>query len=202
MASLIRQSGDDPGDVIELKPGVNRFGAGGDCDFIVDSSSVSKAHCDLLVDEMGITVRDLDSLNGTFVNENPVAESRVLVGQTIRLGDVRLLVADDKLRPAPVSGASAAQQPRVTFCPTHPDTEVSFHCPECKTLMCVHCVHVLKVHGGHGLCLCPVCSHECESLVVKDTRELGQMIDQLVMVRNAFAPRPHRQTPQTPSETP
>lgn len=201
MASLIRQSGDDPGDVIELKAGVNRFGTGEECDFIVDHSSVSQAHCDLFVDETGITVRDLDSQNGTFVNENPVAEVRVLVGQTLRLGEVQLLVADDRLQSANTTSHSDGPVRQVTYCATHPETEVSFHCPHCKLLMCIHCVHVLKVRKGHGLCLCPHCSNECEALLAKDTRELDQMIDQLVMVRNAFGPRPHRPTPPSPSET-
>lgn len=201
MASLMRQSGDDPGDLIELKPGVNRFGAGKDCDFIVDSSRVSEAHCDILVDQTGITVRDLDSLNGTFIDETPVAECRVRKGQTLRLGDLRLLVVDDTLRPTEKPASSGQVSSGPTYCAKHPDTEVSFHCPECRTLMCIHCVRVLKIHGGHGLCLCPDCSHECESLVAKDTRELNQMIDQLVMVRNAFAPRPHRHPRPAPSET-
>lgn len=201
MASLIRQSGDDPGDVIELKPGVNRFGTSNDCDFLVDSSSVSATHCDLIVDENGLTVRDLDSQNGTFVNESPVAESRVLIGQTIRLGDVRLLVADDKMDSMKSTQELRAGLARVSYCSKHPEVEVSFHCPNCGATMCVHCVHVLKVKQGHGLFLCPHCSHQCESLLAKDTRELGQMIDQLVMVRRAFAPRPRRESPPTASET-
>jgi len=197
MASLIRKSGDDPGDVIELKPGVNRFGTGEDCDFIVDHSSVSPVHCDLVVDERGIVVRSLDNDRGTFVDEKRVTESKATVGQIIRMGEVRLMVAEDTLqtgRPHPVS---AAATPTVTHCSKHPDAEVAFHCTRCDTWMCIHCVHVLKVHGGHGLCLCPECSNPCQSLIAKNTRELGQVIDQIVMVKNAFGrdfhftPRPH-----------
>ncbi|MCU0770828.1 MAG: FHA domain-containing protein [Verrucomicrobia bacterium] len=201
MASLIRQSGDDPGDVIHLKPGVNRFGTGEKCDFIVDHSSVSKAHCDLIVDEEGLTVRDLDSENGTFVDESPVAESKVLIGQTIRMGEVRLLVADDKLQSAKSTQELRSAAVEVRYCQQHPDAEVAFQCPQCGAVMCIHCVRVLKVHQGHGLCLCPHCSHECESLIAKDTHELEQVINQLVMVRRAFAPRPHRPAPPTPSDS-
>jgi len=201
MASLIRQSGDDPGDVIELKAGVNRFGTGEDCNFLVDHSSVSEIHCDLIVDEEGLTVRDLDSQNGTFVNESPVAESKVLIGQTVRLGEVRLLVADDKLDTNKTTQELRAAVAKISYCAEHPQAEVAFHCPQCGATMCAHCVHVIKVQRGHGLCLCPHCSHQCESLLAKDTRELGQMIDQLVMVRRAFAPRPHRQNPPTPTES-
>jgi predicted component of type VI protein secretion system len=201
MASLIRQSGEDPGDIIQLRDGVNRFGTGEDCDFLVDHSSVSEVHCDLIVDEDGLTVRDLDSQNGTFVDESPVAESKVLIGQTIRLGEVRLLVADDKPHSAKSTQELRVAAVSARYCPQHPDSEVAFQCTHCGAVMCVHCVHVIKVRKGHGLCLCPHCSHECESLLAKDTRELGQMIDQLIMVRRAFAPRPHRHQPRTPSES-
>ena len=201
MASLIRQSGEDPGDIIHLKPGINRFGTDENCDFIVDHSSVSKIHCDLVLDKRGLTVRDLNSLRGTLIDGTPVAESRIRVGQTLRLGEVILLVANDKLEPVPKRVESQAPTNKVTFCKKHPETEATFHCPNCQMLMCVKCVHVLKVHGGHGVCLCPECSHQCESLLAKDTRELGQMIDELVMVRNAFAPREHRHAPPSPSET-
>jgi transcription elongation factor Elf1 len=189
MASLIRQSGEDPGDIIELKPGVNRFGTGENCDFIVDHSSVSSEHCDLVVDEAGITVRSLDPGKATFVDDRPVTQWHARVGQTIRMGEVRLLVADDQLPDA--AAGSHSQTPAVRYCAKHPGIEVSFHCPHCDLWMCIHCVHVLKVHHGHGLCLCPKCSNRCESLLTKNTRELGQVIDQLVMVRNAFGPRSH-----------
>lgn len=201
MASLIRQSGDDPGDVIELKPGINRFGTGENCHFLVDHSSVSDPHCDLIVDENGLTVRDLDSQNGTFVDESPVAEAKVLIGQTIRIGEVSLLVADDKMDVMKSTQELRTGLANISYCSKHPEVEVAFHCPGCGATMCVHCVRVLKLHKGHGLVLCPHCSHECESLVAKDTRELGQMIDQLVMVRRAFAPRPRRESPPAPSET-
>jgi len=201
MASLIRVSGEDPGDVIRLQPGVNRFGTGEECDFIVDHSSVSAAHCDMIVDDEGLVVRDLDSQNGTFVDEDPVAESKVLIGQTIRLGEVRLLVADDTLDSAKTTQELRVAAVTVTYCEKHPDTEVTFHCPHCDKWMCVHCVRVLKVQGGRGLCLCPDCSHQCESLATKDTRELNRMIDELVMVRRAFAPRPRRESPPKPSDS-
>ena len=201
MASLIRQSGDDPGDVIHLRPGVSRFGTGKDCDFIVDHSSVSEEHCDMLVDEDGLTIRDLDSQSGTFVDESPVAESKVLIGQTIRMGELVLLVADDKMHSAKSTQELRTAADSVRYCPQHPDSEVAFRCTHCAAVMCIHCVHVIKVQKGHGLCLCPHCSHACEALIAKDTHELNQVIDQLVMVRRAFAPRSHRTAPPTPSES-
>jgi transcription elongation factor Elf1 len=133
------------------------------------------------------------------VDERPVEECRVLVGQIIRMGEVRLLVADDTLPEMASELRLGSPPPAPRYCAKHPDTEVAFHCPHCDLWMCIHCVHVVKVHHGHGLCLCPECSNRCESLLTKNTRELGQVIDQLVMVRNAFGPRDHRSPPPPPS---
>lgn len=196
MAKLIRQTGDDPGDVIELKAGVNSFGTSNECDFIVDHSSVSPYHCELIVDKLGLTVRDLNSLNGTFVDESPVAETHVRVGQTIRMGEVELLLADDKLAATRRLDGSLTQ--KLPYCARHPDKRAAFRCPDCGAVMCVHCVHVIKLQGGSGMFLCPRCSKPCESLRPMDDKARAKMIDQLSMVRTLFAPRSSR--PDRPQE--
>lgn len=201
MASLIRISGEDPGDVIELQTGENRFGTGKSCDFIVDHSSVSLSHCDLVVDETGLTVRDLGAPNGTLVDGKPITEARVKIGQVIQMGELQLLVADDRPRAPRKYGSAMRPLPAEPRCREHSDSEATFRCVHCEILWCVDCVHVLKVHGGHGLALCPECSRPCETLLAKDTRELGRMIDELVMVRNAFGPRPQRDHPRQPSDS-
>lgn len=195
MAKLIRQTGDDPGDIIKLKPGRNRFGTSEDCDFIVDHSSVSPSHCELTVDHRGLNVCDLDSANGTFVDEVPVSEMQVVVGQVIRMGEVQLKVSDVRLASATTPLPVQSPLAKPASCPQHPNSELSFRCSHCGVSMCTHCVHVLKVHAGHGMFLCPHCSHPCESMSDKDTRELATMVDHLVMVRRAFAIRPRKPRP-------
>ena len=201
MASLIRISGDDPGDVLELRSGVNRFGTGESCDFIVDHSSVSLSHCDLVVDKEGLLVRDLGAPSGTLVDGQPVDEKLVKVGQVIQMGELKLLVTDDKPKPRRKPAQALSALPAEPRCRNHTDSEAIFRCAHCDLLWCIDCVHVLKVHGGHGLCLCPECSRPCQTLLAKDTRELGQLIDELVMVRNAFGPRPQRDGRPQPSDS-
>ena len=62
-------------------------------DFIIDVAMVSRVHCRLTADEAGrLTVEDLESTNGTFVNDRRVTRSEVVVGDRLRVGRVELAV--------------------------------------------------------------------------------------------------------------
>jgi len=61
--------------------------------FCVAEPSVSSHHCEVWLKGDDIIVKDLNSTNGTFVNETPVPpekEAVVRPGQVIRLGQVEL----------------------------------------------------------------------------------------------------------------
>jgi len=60
-----------------------RIGRGPECDFVVHSTKVSKAHAEILLRRSTWIVRDLGSRNGTFVNGERIADARRL-----RHGDV------------------------------------------------------------------------------------------------------------------
>ncbi|MFC1765796.1 FHA domain-containing protein, partial [Planctomycetota bacterium] len=49
---------------------------------------LSRRHCQLTVGEKNLTVRDLGSSNGTFVNGQKVEENPIQAGDFIRLGPV------------------------------------------------------------------------------------------------------------------
>ena len=94
MARLtIKTQGVAPGE-IRLAPGCNRLGREGENDFLVAHPSVSGHHCEVWVTNEALLVRDLGSSNGTYVDDSPVQEAQVLDGQTLRLGDVELVVAE------------------------------------------------------------------------------------------------------------
>jgi pSer/pThr/pTyr-binding forkhead associated (FHA) protein len=63
------------------------------CDFRIVSAEVSRRHCMLRVRDGFVTVEDLDSSNGTFLNGEPV-EGRQVVrpGDRLRIGPVTLVV--------------------------------------------------------------------------------------------------------------
>ena len=59
------------------------MGRAGDNSYVLDRPQVSKHHLEMVQEGDAVTVRDLGSLNGTFVNGTRIAEARVL-----REGDV------------------------------------------------------------------------------------------------------------------
>jgi len=73
---------------IELKPGMNRVGRQRQENHIVlVGPQISRFHAEIHVHDDGIVIRDLDSANGTFVNEEPVAEQELRAGDRIRFSD-------------------------------------------------------------------------------------------------------------------
>jgi hypothetical protein len=73
---------------IPLAPGTIRIGRRDDLDHQVNHPSVSGTHCEIIVDDAGVQIKDLGSTNGTFVNRAPVTEARLVSGQHLQLGSV------------------------------------------------------------------------------------------------------------------
>jgi DNA-binding winged helix-turn-helix (wHTH) protein len=80
---------------IPLPAGTHFIGREPESAVWVDSSLVSRRHARLMVDDVGLTVEDLGSHNGTFVNGERLAGLRRLVhGDEIRVGSARIVVHD------------------------------------------------------------------------------------------------------------
>lgn len=63
-------------------------------DFIVEAALVSRLHCQFaLTGEGTLTVQDLGSTNGTFVNDRKIEQARLAAGDRIRVGRVEFTVA-------------------------------------------------------------------------------------------------------------
>ena len=85
----------DPPVTIRLTTSAERtLGRATRSDFILDAPLVSRVHCRLLADARGdLTVEDLDSTNGTFVNDQRVSGRAALSpGDRLRVGRVELSV--------------------------------------------------------------------------------------------------------------
>lgn len=76
---------------ILLKPGTNTLGRGEANDFQIANPSVSTNHCHIVVADGSVTINDLGSTNGTFVNRSPVQVASLEHGHAVRLGDVEML---------------------------------------------------------------------------------------------------------------
>ena len=76
---------------IPLKPGTNRIGRVEDNDFTIPHASVSSHHCEVIVTDDGVFLRDLGSTNGSFLNRKRVTETLLQHGQHLQFGSVDLL---------------------------------------------------------------------------------------------------------------
>jgi HD-GYP domain-containing protein (c-di-GMP phosphodiesterase class II) len=72
------------------------------CDLVVDDEAASRRHCTITGRESACVVADLQSANGTFVNEKRIATFELQRGDTIRIGSTVIELLD-----------TATQQPQV-----------------------------------------------------------------------------------------
>lgn len=78
------------------------IGSAPDCSMRCRSQSISPHHCEILVEDDGIVIRDLYSEAGTFVNEEQVDHERPLkAGDHIRVGRLKFEVWVDEAAPSP-----------------------------------------------------------------------------------------------------
>ncbi len=82
---LVKAINDLPERVIELKPGVTRIGRSPDNDLSLPFPEISERHCEILVDNDFVFVRDLESSNGTLIDGDPVKESALYSGAEFTL---------------------------------------------------------------------------------------------------------------------
>lgn len=155
MAKLVIRTKGLPAETLPLKRGINRLGRSSRNDFEIQHDTISRFHCEIEVREDELVVRDLDSSNGTFVDDEPVSKATLISGQFLRLGDVNMEVVDAPVPPDPDA------LPR---CANHPDLPASMRCIKCGRMLCGPCIHILRVAGGAVHKLCPACSGQCEPL--------------------------------------
>jgi hypothetical protein len=90
-----------------LRQGVNKLGRREGNDFTIDDPSVSGSHCEVILSDGAVRLRDLGSTNGTFINGVQVTDVTLEADQHIQLGNVTVLFEAD----APVSARVAAVPP-------------------------------------------------------------------------------------------
>jgi transcriptional regulator with AAA-type ATPase domain len=79
-----------------LNPGATMIGRDSTCDVQLDGPEMSRRHAGLVREGGRLTVRDLGSRNGVFVDRRKVTEVEVTAGSLLRLGDwIGLVVEAD-----------------------------------------------------------------------------------------------------------
>lgn len=94
---FVVRSGRDAGRAIALSTGqALTFGRLKNCDVQVEDEAVSRKHCTVHAREDGCVVADLQSANGTFVNDQRVTTADLKTGDRLRIGSTvfELVVAE------------------------------------------------------------------------------------------------------------
>lgn len=126
MWSIRVLSGQQSGQIFDLKLGKNVFGRGGNSDFKVQSLGISKEHCEIHVYKDKMMIVDLKSSNGTFVNGVKIQNSLFRIGDKISLFDVIMdVIPTPEIRPKspsrPTHVPDASMMPVVGAPPTVTD---------------------------------------------------------------------------------
>lgn len=103
---------------VNLKLGDTKIGRRPGCDIVLNDAGVSGEHAVIQTVGLKSTIRDLDSTNGTFVENKRVKEHPLRHGETIIIGEHMLVYREefdlDKPalgnRPAAATAAAAAQE--------------------------------------------------------------------------------------------
>ena len=66
------------------------IGRSPECDIFLDDVTVSRRHAEVVVDGDAVTIRDLGSLNGTFVNRRRIDEAPLDDDDEVQVGKYRL----------------------------------------------------------------------------------------------------------------
>jgi len=109
MARLILATAEGP-QAIDLRP-ANSLGRHPNNSIQLLDKIVSKEHCIVEMREGQFLLRDLGSLNGTYINGEKISEAPLKPGQTLRFGQVELRIDDGKPVNAQQAPAVAVSAP-------------------------------------------------------------------------------------------
>jgi pSer/pThr/pTyr-binding forkhead associated (FHA) protein len=90
--SLVADSGPEKGQIIPVMDRVE-IGRALECDISILEPALSRKHAELELMSSGLTIRDLGSVNGTFVNGKKISETRLQDGDVLQFGKIRFIVS-------------------------------------------------------------------------------------------------------------
>ncbi|MGH9163600.1 MAG: FHA domain-containing protein [Vicinamibacteraceae bacterium] len=88
--------GDTPEATFRISSGIRTIGRAPRADFVIDAVMVSRVHCRLTTLSTGdLEVEDLNSTNGTYVNDQRIQRAVLANGDRLRIGRVELTCRKD-----------------------------------------------------------------------------------------------------------
>ena len=89
-ALVVRSGGGRAGESFQPGSGRTIIGRSPECDIFLDDVTVSRRHAELSHDGETFTIRDLGSLNGTFVNRRRIESATLQDDDEVQIGKYRL----------------------------------------------------------------------------------------------------------------
>ena len=81
---------------VQIPPGAAKtIGRASPADVILNAPLVSRVHCRVTAGVRGLEVVDLDSTNGTFINDRRIKRAKLAPGDRLRIGRVLLTVSHE-----------------------------------------------------------------------------------------------------------
>lgn len=91
LAMVVVKRGPNAGSKFVLDADVTRAGRHPNSDIFLDDITVSRTHAEIARVEGGFVVRDMGSLNGTYVNRERIDETRLSNGDELQIGKFKLV---------------------------------------------------------------------------------------------------------------
>jgi hypothetical protein len=85
---FVAMSGDQKGEDFRLHDGKNSVGSGADSQIALKDSTVSSQHASVRYEDGKFFVTDLDSSNGTFLNDRKIVREELKDNDMIRFGEI------------------------------------------------------------------------------------------------------------------
>jgi len=153
---------------LELSEGMVSLGRNPTTDYRVSDPTVSSFHCEIIISGLTVLVRDLNSTNGTFIDNEPVQEAFLRPGQSLRLGQAEFTLESTAAEDVVVAIPTIEHPQPVTHlldgrlaCINHPGVAAVVQCNACARAYCPECVQPLGLKGGVKRLFCPGCSQPC-----------------------------------------
>ena len=93
---ILQSAADAEGDswTFRLAPGaIKTLGRAPRADFVLEAALVSRLHCRLTATDSTIDVVDLDSTNGTYINDQRVRNGTLASGDRLKVGRIEMTIA-------------------------------------------------------------------------------------------------------------
>ena len=89
-ALVVRAGGGRAGESFETAGPRTLIGRSPDCDVFLDDVTVSRRHAEIVRENDAYVIRDLGSLNGTFVNRHRIESSVLSADDEVQIGKYRM----------------------------------------------------------------------------------------------------------------